>query len=93
MLQDEEAPEESAQKDLPAPENAMGTEKILGMRFNFDSDEFFFQMDPLKFLLEVFNKRGMLKVIASVYDPLNVLNPWIILARLLFQRAVQIVKG
>ena len=35
----------------------------------------------------------MLKVIASVFDPLNAWIPWAIEARLIFQRAVQAVKG
>ena len=71
----------------------MGNEKILGMRYNFASDEFFFQIDPDKFMKNVVNKRGMLQVIASVFDPLNAWSPWTIEARLIFQRAVQAVKG
>ena len=74
-------------------ENGAGIDKILGMCYDFSKDEFFFQIDLVKFLMEVLNKRGALQVIASVFDPLQALSPWTIRARLIFQRIVQIVKG
>ena len=93
VLLGDEAPVGAAQSDFLLPESGLGSEKILGMRYNFVSDEFFFQTDPIKFMLNVTNKRGMLKVIASVFDPLNAWSPWTIVARLMFQKAVQAVKG
>ena len=42
-------------------ENGAGIDKILGMCYDFSKDEFFFQIDLVKFLMEVLNKRGPCK--------------------------------
>ena len=50
-------------------------------------------MSREKMMQKVTNKRGVLQVLASVFDPLGEFEPHTILARLIFQEAVRAVKG
>ena len=50
-------------------------------------------MNREKMMQRVTNKRGVLQVLASVFDPLGKWEPYTIWARLLFQEAVRAVKG
>ena len=68
-------------------------EKILGMRYDFASDVFFFQPKSEKVEKSVKTKREMLKVVASLYDPMGFICPFVIKGRMQFQRAVKAVKG
>ena len=68
-------------------------EKILGLCYDFSSDVFFFRPDRVRLGQRVTNKREMLRVIASLYDPMGFLAPFVIKARIIFQRAVRAVKG
>ena len=67
--------------------------KILGMRYDFASDVFFFQPCKEKVNRVVRNKREMLKTIAAVFDPMGYIGPFVIKGRMLFQRAVKAIKG
>ena len=77
--------------DAPGAPAEMG--KILGMKYSFETDSFYFLPDSERVGLSVRNKRQMLKVIASFYDPMGFLDPLIINARKIFQRAVKAVAG
>ena len=57
VLQEGEAPAGAALLDFAASGSDLGNEKILGMRYCFASNEFFFQTDPAKFMMKVTNKR------------------------------------
>ena len=68
-------------------------EKVLGMCYSFARDEFSFRPDMEKMRQPVRTKREMLKLIASLYDPMGFLAPFLILARMIFQKAVQVGGG
>ena len=72
---------------------AESTEKILGMRYDYAHDVFFFQPKMERVSQAVKNKREMLKVIASLYDPMGFIAPFVIRGRMLFQKAVRAEKS
>ena len=80
-------------KGVPTPAAAAGSDKILGMCYDFASDMFSFQPNESRMNQVVTTKRGMLQVIASLFDPMGCAAPSIHIARLLFQKAVRAVKG
>ena len=92
VLEDEEpAPE---MKDFRAKNDA-GEEvgKLLGMRYSFSADEFSYAPDEEKAKMDVETKRQMLQVIASFFDPLGFLDPFIVWARLILQKVMKMQIG
>ena len=93
LLDAEEVPQPlSPEREFLAPVTE-SPDKVLGMRYDFSRDVFFFQPKGEKVGRPVRTKRDMLKVIAALYDPMGFIAPFIIRGRMLFQRAVQAVKG
>ena len=80
------ADEESVNEIELNPTLHPNSEKVLGIEWNTRTDEFIFD---LRYLAEysqiVPTKRTVLQAVASVYDPLGVLSPVLIQAKLLFQ--------
>ena len=72
---------------------AESAEKVLGMRYDYSHDVFFFQPKEEKVRHVVKTKREMLKVIASLYDPMGFIAPFVVKGRMIFQKAVRAVKG
>ena len=58
-------------------------EKVLGVKYSFGKDKFFFEAKKEKLNVEVKTKRGMLKALASMYDPLGIVSPYILEGKLL----------
>ena len=61
--------------------------KVLGIIWNFLSDTFFFEL-LIKDDKEV-TRRKMLSKIASMFDPLGLLGPMLLVGKLLFQEATR----
>ena len=73
---------------------AAGTvEKILGMNYRFDEDCFTYVASSEKTAVVVRNKRGLLSAMHALYDPMGFISPFVIRARMIFQRAVRAVSG
>ena len=75
--------------DMRDATDSNSDEKILGVKYSFRSDEFFFRVKLEKVLVEVRTKRQMLKAIASCFDPLGLISPFLLIARLMFQTATR----
>ena len=73
--------------------NKQGTNqcKLLGIMWNSDSDEFTFCFSELVDLVNKLptSRRSLLKVTASIFDPLGLLSPFVIKLKLLFQTLCQ----
>jgi transposase InsO family protein len=62
--------------------------KVLGIRWNVDADEFYFQID-----FEIDRdrtKRDALRILSSIYDPLGLLAPFVLPGKLILQEAVRL---
>lgn len=62
-------------------------QKILGLLWDVEKDEFFFQYSPEKFEVEM-TMRGLLSANSSIFDPLGFLSPFILYAKLVLQAVV-----
>ena len=60
------------------------TERALGMMWSLDSDSFMYSYQPAK---EPFTRRSVLAKVASVYDPMGLVAPLILPARVLIQQS------
>lgn len=60
------------------------SEKILGLSWDKQKDEFFFDLKKMQ-LPEIPTKRNILKFTASIYDPLGLINPIVVKLKILFQ--------
>ena len=60
--------------------------KVLGLGYSHDSDDLFVRVTD-KWNMEVKTKRHMLKLIASVYDPVGLVQPFTLKGRMLLQLA------
>ena len=69
------------------------TTKLLGLRYSFSADAFSFLPDKSKAETNVQTKRQMLKLIASIFDPLGFLEPFVIWARLILQKVLRVVES
>ena len=69
------------------------TTKLLGLRYSFSADAFSFLPDTAKTEMNVQTKRQMLKLIASVFDPLGFLEPFVIWGRLILQKILREVES
>ena len=58
--------------------------KVLGILWNFEINELFFDLKNVVSESQISTKREFLKVLSSVYDPLDVVSPTIILKRIVW---------
>ena len=68
------------------------TTKLLGVGFSFDADAFFIKLRN-KHSKEVKTKAEVLSLIASVYDPLGLVAPFVLTSRLIFQKLNEMQIG
>ena len=66
--------------------------KVLGLGWELSQDELYVRV-PEKLDKPVTTKRGMLKLIASVYDPIGLVSPFVLRERILMQRANELELG
>ena len=61
--------------------------KLLGITWNSQTDEFLFKLNNLKLGIDEsdVSKQSLLRITASIFDPLGFLNPFIITLKILFQ--------
>ena len=64
-------------------------DKILGVKYSFKKDHFFFYVKPEKINMLVDTRRKLLKVVASCYDPLGIISPFMLIGKLIFQDAMK----
>ena len=79
------------QHDLAKEVRDFGPEsagRALGVTWNIQSDVFTFSLRDL-YLSDRLTRKGMLKMTASIFDPLGLILPWIMPGKLLFQRATE----
>ena len=68
--------------EMPYVEN----EKVLGVMWNQSDDKLIFNFnDVISRLPEIPTKRNVLKTIASIYDPLGIINPIVVQMKIFFQ--------
>ena len=60
--------------------------KVLGILWNFEIDELFFDLKNIASESHISTKREFLQVLSSVYDPLSVVSPAIITLKIFFQK-------
>jgi len=72
------------EKQINDIEVKASSEKILGLSWDKQKDEIFFDLGKMQ-LPETPSKRNILKFIASVYDPLGLINPIVVKLKILFQ--------
>ena len=61
--------------------------KALGVRWDVNEDQFYFTTD---FMQDKITRRSMLKMIASTFDPLGLISPTLVLAKIAFQDATRL---
>ena len=91
VLEDEETETEDT-KEIEELEEVETTEKVLGVKYSFKKDEFFFAVKPDKINTEVKTRRQMLKVLASCFDPLGIAAPYLLRGKLIFQKATKLTE-
>ena len=64
------------------------TGKALGVKWDVGKDSFCY--DVAKPLAQPLSRRSMLKFVASIFDPLGLVSPWVIWGRILFQSATKL---
>jgi len=64
--------------------------KTLGICWDMEKDSFGTQVNPHDIVL---TKRGLLSTMSSVYDPLGILAPFLLVAKLIFQDECRLQKG
>ena len=80
-------------KDLVLGTDALPVERALGVLWDTNSDLFSFQVDMVKLMKKPVTKRGMLSATASCYDPLGLVTPCIVRARILIQDLFRLKVG
>ena len=60
--------------------------KVLGILWDFENDDLFFDLKDVGSKSQISTKRELLKVLSSVYDPLGIISPTIITLKMLFQK-------
>ncbi|XP_055522742.1 uncharacterized protein LOC129716922 [Wyeomyia smithii] len=80
----EGVPDADLEVKIPIDENPNSTIKALGMQWQPCSDQFHFSYQPTEILQPT--KRIILSQIASLFDPLGLLSPIIVKAKLVMQR-------
>ena len=80
-------------KDCVVDIDVTGTlppEKVLGIYWNIEDDIFTFRTRPID---KPFTRRGVLSVMCSIYDPLGLASPVIIIAKMLVQEFTRLKLG
>ena len=72
----------SGVQDLDLGSEILPVERALGVRWNVESDEFVFRMQPKR---KPPTRRGLLSVVSSVYDPLGFISPFLLSAKIILQ--------
>ena len=72
--------------DLDLSNQNLPHKRTLGVQWNMDSDTFTFKVEPKH---KPFTRRGILSMTSSVYDPLGLVSPVIVLAKKLLQDLCQ----
>ena len=85
----EKGSENEGESNSFVPEKALSDgEKVLGVNWNTVNDKFWFNLKDIAIKDQANNaltKRSILKVLASLYDPLGILSPIMAEAKILFQ--------
>ena len=70
-------------------------EKILGLQWDRESDEFKFTISKLAEMAEELpvTKRGILSTTSKLFDPLGIVGPMMVTAKLIFQDACRLEFG
>ena len=84
---------DSDEVTLEEIDDIVESDKVLGVRYSFRRDVFFFYVKPEKVEKEIRTKRQLLKTLASCYDPLGMIAAFMLQAKLLFQKAVKLELG
>ncbi len=90
LLSIPEAERAKAVKDLAQIESQLPVERALGVKWNIDSDQFEIKTTVGS---KPPTKRGMLSIIASVYDPLGFVSPFILMAKRILQHLCRLKLG
>ena len=69
-------------KNLDLDRSSLPVERALGIHWNTDTDHFGIQ---IKSKLKEFTRRGLLSIVSSVYDPLGLVCPFVVRAKVIFQ--------
>ncbi|XP_068734448.1 uncharacterized protein [Montipora capricornis] len=78
-----DVPEEDRVANVSIEESELPCMKLLGMQWNAVTDMFTFKLNPPQDV--VYTKRGFLKKLAMLFDPLQMLAPFTIRARMAMQ--------
>lgn len=70
-------------KNLDLAHDVFPVERVLGVQWCFQSDAFKFRIEVQE---KPVTRRGILSVISSIYDPLGILSPVILSAKIILQR-------
>ena len=89
----DEAPSGEDVVDIKDSTDLNPYQKILGVVFQSSIDAFRLRIDPERYKEYVETKRRLLSMVASIYDPLGLWAPFLILGRFQFQKAVQEAEG
>jgi len=91
LVLDAVPPDERAhcQKNLDL-DQSVSIERALGVLWNTDSDKFGIKIKPVD---SEDTRRGVLKTLSSVYDPLGFVCPFVLRAKLIFQNECRLLKG
>ena len=87
VLEDEPANDDDV-KDFENEAVEETADKVLGVRYSFRRDEFFFAVKPEKVTGEITTRRKLLGTISSCFDPIGLICPFILTGKLLFQEAI-----
>ena len=77
-------------KSLDLDLERLPVERALGVIWDTESDVFSIQIKPQ---VPVYTRRGLLRVVSSVYDPLGLISPVVLQAKFLLQQECCIKKG
>ena len=69
-------------KNLDLDYSSLPVERALGIHWNTDTDQFGVQ---IKSKQREFTRRGLLSIVSSVYDPLGLMCPFVLRAKMIFQ--------
>ena len=77
-----DVPVEDRMANVNIEESELPRMKALGVQWNAEMDMFTFKLNPRR---DVYTKRGFLKKLAMLFDPLHMLTPFTIRARMAMQ--------
>ena len=77
-------------KDMDLEENPLPKERALGVSWSAEDDKLQISIGPKT---PKFTKRGLLAHYSSVYDPLGMVTPFVLIARLLYRKECKLNKG